>query len=689
MKISYQWLLDFVDLDILGVEMRTLSDALTMLGLAVEGVEEKGDDYIFDVDVTTNRPDCLNHLGVARELAARFCLKLKRPDLREPPPGVIEGHELPAAVTIEESDDCPRYAARVITGVRVEESPPWLKSRLENLGQRPINNIVDITNYVLFEIGHPLHAFDYEKLAGGRIIVRKARAGETLTTLDGIERSLDPSMLMICDAGKPVAVAGVMGGENSEISPATETLLLESAYFNPASVRATARRLGLRTEASFRFERGADPDLPVRALNLASSLIEKLAHGKCAGPVIDEHPLVRQPIRLTLREERIRQVLGIDLELQEASEILSRLEFEVLKREAGKVQVLSPSFRSDIAIEDDLVEEVARHYGYDRIHSTYPAPSQPGRFSPGEKVQAIVDQVLTGLGFSEAYTYSFTTRERERELFGEHSSPIPIANPLSEADTHLRTSLLPGLLASLRHNFNHGQQDVRLYETGKVFLAPNHGMGEEVREEKRLALAAAGGFYQPYWDSFEHQFKFPHLKGVAEALFAQLRCPVEFSRLQSSPFLHPGKAARLTLRGRDLGILGELHPGLRGRMKLPSRVFLLELSLDRLLGGSEVAFQYRPVSRFPAVERDLSFLVDKSVEYGKLTSAVQALRIAELRKVELIDFYQGRHLPERKVSLTVRFTFAHSGRTLTQEEVNQYSDQIFSELRSRFSAEAR
>lgn len=467
MKISYQWLQEFVDIDILGLEIEEVGHALTMVGLAVDVIEEFKDDFIFDVDVTTNRVDCLNHLGVARELAAQFRLKLKKPDFSPLPNDETKAGEFPVDVLIEDSELCPRYAARVMTNVTVGESPGWLKKRLESVGQRPINAIVDVTNFVLFEIGQPLHAFDYQLLADSKIVVRRARQGERLETLDGTVRDLDDSMLLICDGDKPVAVGGVMGGADSEISGTTKTILLESAYFEPSSIRSTARKLGLSTEASYRFERGGDPGLQVLALNRACSLIAEICRGTCVSPVIDEVPVERTPQVLTLRGKRIAQVLGTTVPAGDVETILSCLEFqpEEVTEDVFKVEV--PSFRRDVGLEDDLVEEVARHYGYDRIPSHYPASTEVGRYAESEKSDRLLISTLVGAGFFEAINYAFTTPAREA-AFTEIVPPmVPVANPLTELDTHLRTTMIPGLIESVKQNLNHGVDDVRLFETGK------------------------------------------------------------------------------------------------------------------------------------------------------------------------------------------------------------------------------
>jgi phenylalanyl-tRNA synthetase beta chain len=690
MKISLSWLRKFVDVDILGVDPGELARALTMVGLAVDVLERKGDDWVFDVDVTTNRPDCLNHLGVARELAARFRLKLGRPDYSHPETDRTRCGDFSFEIHIEDPDLCPRYAGRVVTDVRVGQSPDWLKGWLETVGQRPINNVVDITNYILFELGHPLHAFDYSKLRGGRVVVRRARPGERLTTLDGIDRALDENMLMICDASSPVAVGGVMGGEESEVVEGTRTLLLESAFFQPASIRGTSKNLGLSTEASYRFERGADPEMPVRALNVACRLIEEVCGGRCVSPVIDVHPAPFQPRSLRLRPGRVLQVLGVDVPRREILEILEALEFQPVEDgEAGGIQVRVPAFRGDIDIEDDLVEEVARHFGYDRVPSRYPSPFGAGVHLPAESHERLLVDGLTGFGFSQAVNYAFASPEREARYGVTAGSGVALANPLTEVDTHLRTTLIPGLLDSVRHNLNHGRREIRLFEIGSVFTSARTGEQSLVLETPMLALAATGEFYNPFWSGCAEPFDFFHLKGMLEALLVKLGVEVEFRQVSGVAYLHPGVAAEIVVGENRFGLAGELHPLLRDRLKLPERLYYGEIDLSKVYAQPIPEPRFVAPCRFPSAERDLSFLLDKELTFGRIASAVQILAIPELRSFRLIDLYQGPNLPKDKVGLTVRLTFEDAARTLTQGEVSDRCEAVVSALRERFAVERR
>jgi phenylalanyl-tRNA synthetase beta chain len=688
MNISYNWLQEFVDLKELGVEPLVVADALTAIGLAVEGVEAHDSDQILNVEVTSNRPDCLNHLGVARELAAHFRLNLHTPDVSDLP-SQQPAEAQPASVLIEDPDLCPQYAARIMTGVQVDESPTGLKEKLLAVGQRPINNIVDITNYVLLLLGHPLHAFDYEKLDENRIVVRTARPGETIITLDGVSRSLQPGMLAICDASRPVALAGVMGGQETEISLQTGTILLESAYFNPKSIRSTSKALGMRTEASYRFERGADPEMPVKALNLACRLIQQIASGQTVGPVINEHPGASPRTVLELRQQRIRQVVGVDIEADFVTEILGRLEFELGSPTDGRWQVTVPGFRVDVGQEDDLVEEVARHFGYDGIPSTYPRPSSAGHFLPSRTHEQLLLSRLRSFGFYEAINYVFSTPDQERLFFGASTPMVPIANPLTEADTHLRTSLVPGLVSSVRRNLNHGTHEIRLFEFGHVFSSLSKGADDRLIEEQRLGIVATGTFYRPYWGQGADEFRFFHLKGIVEELLGGLGYRAVFERTDEVPFLHPGAAARIVVDGESIGVAGELSRELHRDFKFLERVYVAEVALGGLFSRPVPEPQYTPLPRFPITERDLSFVVDKSVEYGRITDAIKSLNVVNLRDVQLIDLYRGQKLPSGKVSLAVRLTFADLTRTLTQDEVNRSVNLISDLLKREFQAEQR
>ncbi len=684
MKIGWNWLREYLDLQELDSDR--LSEALGMLGFPVESVEETEDGRVLELEVTTNRPDCLNHLGIAREVSARFGLEVRVPDCSEPSGRGVSKPR--ARVGIEAPDLCPRYAARVMTDVRIGPSPDWLKRRIESVGQRPVNNVVDITNFVLHELGQPLHGFDLDRLNERRIVVRRAAEGERLTTLDGVDRRLDPSMLVIADASRAVALAGIMGGMETEISDATRNLLLESAYFEPLSVRRTAKRLGMRTDASYRFERGADPDLAPRALNRACRMIREIAGGSCEGSVIDEFPRPIPAREIRLRSGRLTQVLGVSVDPEFVEEVLGRLSFELEPQDNDSWMVRVPSFRADVGLEEDLVEEVAREYGYDRLPTTYPAAVAAGKFSESEGHKRRVSSSLEAGGFYEAMNYSFTNPGREEIFLGRRVPLVPIANPLSEDHTHLRSTLLPGLAESIRHNLNFGNRSVRLFETGKVFFQRGEDP-EQAQEAPYLGLAATGSAHGPFWSGASEPFGFHHLKGTLQLLFRKFGFEVEYRRVSGLPFLHPGISAEILREERRLGVLGQLHPRLHAHYKFSQDVLVAELRLDGLYGRDLKDPVYEVLSRFPAVEHDFSFLVDKSVSFAKLINAIRGLSIPELRDIRLIDLYRGSSVPKDKVGLTLRLTFADMERTLTLPEVKHLCEGVFSFMRRELGAEGR
>jgi len=688
MKINYKWLQDFVTLGELGVTIEEIGCVLTDLGLNVEEIENLDDNFVLDIEVTTNRSDCLNHLGIAREIAAHYRIPVNSVDVFFSE-NKKKTTSLSSDIQIDNADLCPRYTGRVITDLKVEESPNWLKSRLESVGQRPINNVVDITNYVMLAIGQPLHAFDYEKLEENRIVVRTVKSGESLNFLDGVQRQLNSSMLAICDAQRPVALAGIMGGQETEVSVETSTIFLESAYFDPGSIRRTAKYLGLTTEASFRFERGADPEMTDKALNYACHLLQEISGGVLAGPILDEYPSPYSKTSIVLRSERISRLAGLSVDQEFIADVLPRLEFGLSPNsKEGVWQVSVPSFRSDVKMEVDLIEEVARHYGYDQIKSTYPVTSGIGKFLSTRNHDRIITRKLAGLGFYEAFNYVFANPSKEAMFWNSSFSMVEISNPLTEEDTHLRISLIPGLLRTLERNLNHGNQDVRLFEFGRVFV-PGNGDLQEVQEISKLALVATGLFYQPFWDQFDDQFSFYHLKGVVESLLDSLDQQGTFEAISNVDFLHANVSSRVSIGEKLLGVMGEVAPEIQEAYRFRQSVFVAEFSLSPLYGKPLQEPQYFSFGRFPSVEQDLSFLVDNKLEYAKILNAVEELNISDLQGIKLIDLYQGPTLPQGKASLSIRLTFANSERTLTQDEVNQHTERVFSVLQKKFSVEGR
>jgi phenylalanyl-tRNA synthetase beta chain len=668
-----------------------------MVGLAVDAIDQHDGDAVLDVEVPSNRPDCLSHIGIAREVTVIDSTKLNLPKSTEPP---TEGNAASlTSVEIKDLELCPRYAARLVRGVKIGPSPDWLVERLETIGQRSINNVADITNYVLHETGQPLHAFDFAKLAERRIVVRRAVAGEKLKTLDGVERELTNEMLVIADAEKSVALAGIMGGEDSEISEATEDVLIESAYFNPDSVRRTARSLGMDTEASRRFERGADCDGVVRAQQRCVELICELAGGVATTDAIDVYPNPISQRMVTLRPERVEALTSISVEPSEMERILSGLGFQGVGAPAGEMDFKVPSWRIDVDQEEDLVEEVARHVGYDKIGSELPPSASSGEYQPGEMKLRSLRRTLAGLGYDEAINFSFTEKHEEfetiqslpfKELTGsgpERRQPT-LENPIIEDAAWMRSTLLPGLLSSVRRNMNHGQRDVRLFEVGRVFV--ELGDGELPEETLALSLVMTGGAKDEGRAVAERELDFFDLKGALDAAIDSMNFePLQYSNTQVK-HLRSGQAASLSLvDGTRIGSAGRVADSVAARYKFRQPVFVVELDLSPLMTGPERLVHYTPLPRYPSVQRDISLLVDRSVQFNDLLLAIRAEEIRECRQAMLVGTYEGANIPPDKRSITLRLEYRSDDRTLTDEEVEERHAKLTSSLLEKFSAEQR
>jgi phenylalanyl-tRNA synthetase beta chain len=713
MNISYNWLRELTDTRLSPTELR---DRMTMIGLAVESVHEAGDDFVLDFDLTSNRPDCLSHLGVARELAV---IENGAVHVHGAPPvgasGMVEAF---TSVEILDPDLCPRYGARIVRGVKIGPSPDWLVKRLEAIGQRAINNVADITNYVMHELGQPLHAFDLSKLAEQRIVVRRAREGERLKTLDGVERELDADMLVIADAVRAVAVAGVMGGEETEINDETSDVLIESAYFDASSVRRTARKLGLHTEASHRFERGTDYGGVLQAQERCVSLICELAGGTATENALDAYPKPIQPIDVSLRPERVTTLTGLAVATPEIERILSALGFahharvavledewsfrdgvpeEVVPGDLNpRLTYVVPSWRVDVEREEDLVEEVARHTGYERIATELPASNIAGEYQPGERRRRSMRQVLTAYGFDEAISFGFidTAHDDLFELLPELSREgedrfVTLRNPIIEGATRMRPSLLPGLLDAVKHNFNHGTRDVRLFETGRVFAASREEHGSLPDEREAFALVLTGGALEEGRAGAPRELDFYDLKGALEAAADAIHLPRLQFAATSAKHLRAGQAAEVSIDGKLIGTIGRLDDGVAASYKFRQPVYVAEIDFTALLAAGERPVVYTPLARFPAVVRDISLLVGRDVTFAELLRTASEQRIEDCRAIKLVDVYEGASLPEGKRSVTLRLEYRSDERTLRDEEVDELHALIVSALEKRFDAKMR
>jgi phenylalanyl-tRNA synthetase beta chain len=642
-------------------------------------------DTVLEIAVTANRPDCLSVLGLAREVAALLDLPLRHPEVAVALPGEPE---LNARVTILDPVHCPRYAARLMAGLTVAPSPFWLRRRLELAGLRAINNLVDVTNYVLLEFGQPLHAFDFERLRGGEIIVRLPKSGERrFTTLDGQERELTAETLLICGGEGPVALAGIMGGLDSEVTGETTRVLLESAYFNPRTIRRTAKRLGLSTEASYRFERGVDPDGVIHALERATQLMCQVGHGRVAAGRLDEYPAPIQHPRLNLRVSRANQVLGTDLNSEQMLHLLRRLHLPALAVDGENLALQVPPFRGDLEREVDLIEEIARLAGFDAIPVTLPrgevATPRPGR---EVRLLAAARQLLEGLGFFEVITYAFQP-DRLGSLLGaaEAEAPLRLANPLSEEQAMMRTSLLPGLLDTLRRNALKQTMDVRLFEISKVFTPR---AGEDLPlEEHWLAGLVYGAREDAGWNTLRTPVNFFDLKGMVENLLEGLLVPeVTFTPDALPEYLRYG--ARVLAGKRDLGVLGELRPDIAEKLDLEGDIFAFNLNFGAICQSS-IPPRFSPLPRYPAVYRDIALVLPDNLPAARVAEALYAHGRPWLVEARLFDVYAGDPVPAGKRSLAFRLSYRDPERTLTDDLVNSHHQALVAALEKELGAELR
>ncbi|MEN3329319.1 MAG: phenylalanyl-tRNA synthetase beta chain [Acidobacteriota bacterium] len=687
MLISYEWLKEFTDTKLTPAELR---ERLTMVGLAIDAVEEHNGDAVIDVEVPSNRPDCLSHVGIAREVSVIEKGNLRLPGSEAPKTGGRAAEF--TSVEIADPDQCPRYAARLVRGVKIGPSPDWLVKRLETIGQRPINNVADITNYVLHELGQPLHAFDFEKLGGRRIVVRRATAGEKLKTLDGVERTLTADMLVIADAEKAVALAGIMGGEDSEISTQTTDVLIESAYFAPQSVRQTARKLGMDTEASRRFERGADPEGVLRAQQRCVESICELAGGVATEDAIDVYPQPFSERVVNLQRERIPALTSLSVETAEIVRILTGLGFERTAESEDRMSFKVPSWRVDVEQEEDLVEEVARHTGYEKIGSELPPSSHSGEYQPFEMQQRSLRRALNAFGYDEAINFSFIPQESRFDLIptlaGRENDQPQLANPIIEDAAWMRSTLLPGLLSSLRHNFNHGIRDVRLFETGRIFS--NSKPGELPDETLALGVVATGSALEQDRAQGERELDFFDLKGALETAVGWMNLSALRFTSSSARHLRAGQSALISSGdGKAIGTIGRLAENVAASYKFRQPVYVLELDLGALLSGPVKAIQYSPLPRYPSVTRDISLLVNRNVSLDEIFAAVHNQHLADCRSVKLVGTFEGGNIESSKRSVTLRLEYRSDDRTLRDEEVEESHSRVTAALLETFAAEQR
>ncbi len=639
------------------------------------------EDVVIDFEITPNRPDCLSIIGMAREAAATLKASFNVPDIKLKHEGRENAKNL-VQISIEAEDLCSRYVAKIVNDVKIAPSPLWMQRRLQACGIRPINNIVDITNYVMMEIGQPLHAFDYEKIKGNHIIIRRGRNSEKMVTLDGITRDISEEMLVIADKNRPIALAGVMGGEETEIDDTTKTILIESANFSGTNVRRTSRKLGLRSEASMRFEKGIDPNICNIAADRACQLIEDLEIGTVLKGNVDVYVNKSNEKIIRFSHERINRTLGTHISQEEVIRILERLEIKVIKEDDEYFAVI-PTFRSDISQQADLAEEVGRIYGYDKLPSTLPqGDATRGKLSLHQKLSDDIKQLLTNIGFSEVYTYSFISPKafdkmnvpRDSEL----RKAVIIKNPLGEDQSVMRTTLISSMLEVVKYNLNQRVEDIRLFEMGSIYRPQEIPLKQLPIEDKKLGLCLCG-----------KSFDFFDLKRAIETVFAKLRID-KHAFLQDKHFaFHPGRLSKIILSGQEVGFAGELHPDVLENYGIDERVYMAELFFDLMLRNASNVIEFKPLPKYPPSERDLAIIVEDTVPAGDIIEEIKKSSGELLEKAELFDVYKGGQIPSGFKSLAFSLVYRASERTLTDLEVNEIHNKVKARLEEKFNGTLR
>ena len=677
MNISYNWLKDLIDIDLTADQLAT---ELTRVGLAVEGVHPHGDDFVLDIDLTSNRPDCLSHLGIAREIAAITGKPSKRskPKPEVPLPKVLAYD----VVAIKDADLCQRFTARIIKNVRIGPSPRWLVDRLEAIGERAINNVADITNYVMHELGQPMHSFDLDKLGGNRIVVRRAKRGETIKTLDEIERKLDETMLAICDADIPVAIGGVMGGLDSSITENTTNVLLEVAYFRRENIRQTSRKLNLATEASYRFERGVDINNLIVASNRAAELICELAGGEL-GEFVDAYPTkaTRREVSSFDLSRAVARLTGLRVKQDECLQILRSL--GIAQKDSDPTTFLVPSWRHDIAIEEDLVEEVARHAGYENVAEELPPAYAAGEYQASEIPKRRLRRSLVDLGFNEAVTYSFIDTKHDGKfnmvpgMLDERADEkyVTLRDSVIEGAVRMRPTLLPGLLDAVRLNFNQQRRDVRLFEIGKAF-ATRVSEDELPVERELLSLVVTGGNAEAKRSMTTRELDFYDAKGAVEAALEAVGFASASFSSEDVSHLRSGQSASIKINGKPVGTVGRLTEDLAGEYKFKQPVYVAELDLQAALTEEPTPVLYTPLPRYPSVVRDVSFLVKRSISFDEIRRAIVSQGRYLCRSVEFVDVYEGKGIGADERSITIRLEYRSDERTLIETEVDEVHEQL-------------
>jgi phenylalanyl-tRNA synthetase beta chain len=695
MKVVYNWLKEFVEVKASPEDLRA---RLSLVGIAVDAIDATAAGPVLDAEITANRPDCLGHLGIAREVAAIYRVPLKplHPSLKE----ITEKAAGATQVEIEAPELCGRFTARVIRGVKVQPSTDWLRQRLEAIGEKSINNVVDVTNYVMFELGHPLHAFDFDKLAEHQLVVRRAQPGEKIKTLDGGEHKLSKDMCVIADAQRAVSIGGIMGGANSEISLSTKDILIECAWFDPISIRRSAKALGLRTEASYRFERGADPEMTELASRRAAELIQQVAGGEILAGAVDIYPHREPEKKIELSRKELLRVMGADIPDRDIEQILSALGFHPVRVDSnrgsdGSIAAVwecrAVSWRQDVTRSIDLIEEVARHYGYDKFPPRLPPAKIAAHRLPHAEAQDRLRERIVALGYQEIVEIPIVDTKRDELFRSGGLEPALIGNPLAEDAAVMRSSGTVSMLRAIEWNLNHGQRNLRLFEIGKTYELRN---GEPV-ETPVLTLGITGSAREKTIYEGARDFEFADLKGDLDTIGGLAG---GFTWESGGPqWLSGARAARLHLTHKTgqrefIGTAGQIAKRIADEFKFRQNVLVAELKLESLLTGLEnaaAALRFKPLPRFPAVERDFSVVLADGVQFAQVEDAIRSLGIPELQSIEALDLFRGGQVPAGKYSLMIRVTFQSAEATFTDARLNDFSSRIVAALQQKLGATLR
>ncbi|MGH9745249.1 MAG: phenylalanine--tRNA ligase subunit beta [Candidatus Acidiferrales bacterium] len=695
MKVVYNWLKEFVDAKASAADARA---RLSLCGVAIDAIDETAAGPLLDAEITSNRPDCLGHYGIAREVATIYRLPLKpvQPKLKE----IAEKAADAARVDIEAPDLCGRFTARVMRGVKVQPSPDWLRQRLEAIGQNSINNVVDITNYVMFELGHPLHAYDLDKLNERRVVVRKSKVGEKIRTLDGAERTLAKDMCVIADAARAIGIGGVMGGAETEISFSTRNILIECAWFDAISVRRTSKALGLRTEASYRFERGADPEMAELASRRTAELIQQVAGGEILSGVVDVYPRPEQPVKMKFTRKELLRVMGADIPDRDIEEILGALGFHPVRVDGNRGssgslvaewECQQPSWRRDVTRGIDLVEEVARHYGYDKFPPRLPPAKQPAHPLPHAEAQERVIERLVGLGYHEIVAIPIVDSKRDAMFRPEGLAPAVIGNPLAEDASTMRSTGIVSMVSAIEWNLNHGQRNLRLFEIGRTYELRN---GDPV-ESLVLTMGATGLVREKTIYEAAREFSFADLKGDLDCI-GQLAGGLGWQPAGPN-WLAGARAAKISLahghgHAGPVGVAGQLARRIADEFKLRQDAFVAELRFEPLLEAvdrTSASLRFAALPRYPAVERDFSLVLADGVTFAQVAEAIRALQIPEVESIEAADLFRGGQISAGKFSLMIRVVFQSAEATLTEAQVAEFSARIVAALETKLGAALR